>query len=423
MKKNKFSARIADNGQYFMKYKADPQIRAAIEYSNNLDVDILEKAIHHTLNHYTILCCRFEERFFKTNWIFDDQCTTKILSLIKVSNKENFLKLKNNIILDPMNPFTGPQIKIVVLRQKNRDSLIIKINHMITDIGGLKQYITLLISSYNSILEGKKLEKEINTSDRSYNQILKNISLKNKINIIKKSFNTSYENTEPFSFWENLTKKERYAMELTINGKEFHQIKKFARVNNATINDVITAAFFLAAKKSSKPINRDLSIYIPIDMRQYLKKKKTPNLCNLTSGTVITIPHESDDLSKVSKIVSIQMKKNKSLKSVISSIYPITSIASLLPYYLVKKIYTNFLQDDMNLVTNFGIIDEENIKTKNATITNAVLYGQVNYEPTFWLSFSTFKENITFSYLIEGDENMKQKFELFLDTLKEILTL
>ncbi|BBF42721.1 siderophore/surfactin synthetase related protein [Lachnospiraceae bacterium KM106-2] len=170
MKKNNLSVQAFDYVQLaFSKYH-NHQMHGCITFNGHLQKDILEQALNETTIDLPQLACRFlHGRYLPSK---------KPLS-VELADTSNGAAYASKILTTTKVIDTDAQIRVVLLREKDKDRLVIVMNHMLCDGMGFKRYLYLLCYYYNQIIAGVKPQSQYKGKDRGLSW-LKECRLPNK---------------------------------------------------------------------------------------------------------------------------------------------------------------------------------------------------------------------------------------------------
>src|SRR5271157_941709 len=165
----------------YMKYLEitnDYHIRANIEFLSPLNTNVLKGAIKRSFSTIPILGSKLIQTNKKMFW--DSSISYQETDYFKIIEGTLSDTLFNEVLCKIPNKSTGPQILFTVVKQNQKDTLIIVVNHMVLDGSGLKEYIYLLSSLYND--ETKDGKSDLKSRDIS--NIIKKINLFKRFGIL-----------------------------------------------------------------------------------------------------------------------------------------------------------------------------------------------------------------------------------------------
>jgi len=389
----------------------DHTLHFKAQFDSQIDLDCLKKAVHLTSEAFPLVCCRFTEIGGHARWVKEQCDINSILSFIETAipeeNAEQFM-------LQKIDAFHAPQLKIGLFRNKERDTLCVLINHMLCDAAGFKDFLSLLSSTYTRLfLEPNYIPLSV-IGGREVNALMKSYSKTDKRRMILYKNNKKLHGCDAnFACEGNLDNP--FIAVKTISKERFQKIKTYAKAQHATINDVVLTAFIRTFYTCQGSV---ISVPCTMDLRKFMPNHKANGICNLVTNVICDIGIEmgntfGETLFKVKKA----MDKAKTDVAFLSPIAKLNLAYRHLPYratkYIVKKVFSN----PTVAFTNIGILDPTHLTFGNTTMVSAFMTGSIKYAPYFQLALSTFREEMTFSVNLRGTSNDYEKIDRFLTVL------
>jgi NRPS condensation-like uncharacterized protein len=412
---NNIKIEFSDAIQFFLRTNADQQMRAVIRLERRLDFQALRRAAKIAIINEIMLCYYYVETDKGAIWQKTDSIDfDEIAVLIECAN--DYQEVLESALIEEIDPFSFPLVKLSVIRRYNDDTLVININHTIADAQGFKSFIRALIDAYNDVVFEKDISLPGAFRERSIENIVNQIDDKTKGEILMNA-KTPSENKDYASInWADVSddNKNRFAF-TNIEPELFEKIKMFCKANNATINDYLVTAFARTINSIDENSEKEKAIIMPVDLRKYDNSNVNRELCSVVSSVILKLGVDLGDsflesLSKVKHALDGYKANRSDLAMIVSS----DAMFQHLPYKAVKQIMESQVASPMPLITNLGIIDDETIKFKDNQILDAFLTGVVSKNKHFCMAFSTFKNQITFSIGYNGGDMQKEKIDSFL---------
>ena len=162
-------------------------------------------------------------------------------------------------------------------------------------------------------------------------------------------------------------------------------------MENATVNDVILAAYYRAyVRQMELSFDTPVGIASMMDLRRYIPEGDSAGVANL-SGPVSTSlpdgigPDFQDTLSEVSRQTTV-LKDDK--KAGLDIVLAIQKLYKMLPFPLTvaagEKIYSN-----MSIgLTNLGNLKSSDLKLENVPADKLIFAGPIKRKPALQLSVS-----------------------------------
>lgn len=386
---------------------------------------ILERAIRLSLYAEPILGCHFIEKFPCPIWrTIDDLEHYPICQLITTDNAQ--LEI-DNFLASELWADKSPQVKACMIRDKDTDTICIKINHAACDGAGSKYYIKLLSEIYSEIEINENYLPDMRKYERTTQEFYKALNIGN----INETFQP--ESAELTSTWgfptdDDKNKPQGFSYDIRrLDDQEFNAIYKYSKNRRITINNIILSAYYLAMinlvgiKEGSKEIQ------FMIDLRKYLPEGINQTICNLSAIENVKLPViQSKDLFEIIKITDHEMNKVMFQKAYIHSTIG-SDLAAVEGFNTVR----DFINNDWEnikisnkctpMISNLGKITSQLLEFGNNTIEDVYLVTPAFYAPAFMLGVSSYNNSLTLiaSYYSPGIS--KKKVKLLLDDICKML--
>ncbi|MBC3798223.1 WS/DGAT domain-containing protein [Acetobacterium tundrae] len=406
----------------FQQYN-DHQLHGVLYFSGFLDLDCLKKAVLITMKQLPELSSRYVEDILRPYWKeihpLPDEVVTCVNSHDQTTEIETFLTCQTDT-------FAGPQIKVRVVRTEKNDTLCILMNHMISDGAGFKEYLYMLAETYTRLKRNPALSPAYKIGgSRSVKQVVKQIGLKNRI---KALLMPDYQPKKSGQFFFPLCGEAGEVpclLSFKLNSTRFEKIKQYGKKANATINDIVFAAFIrvlctMLDVKDDTPI----SVSCIMDLRHYLPDKKADEICNLTSTILCNIDFKAEEsFSETVVKVKRTMDRQKSQLPGLKGLLLLDIVFSLFPYKIAQKMISRHFVNPLTSISNIGIIDDSQLIFDTLCVEDAFITGAVKFYPYFLLALSSFRNTATFTVCLNGTDKDKRRVEKFFTLLDNELKM
>ncbi|MBD3191064.1 MAG: hypothetical protein GF308_10490, partial [Candidatus Heimdallarchaeota archaeon] len=293
-----------DKLTFLLHNVADQLIHLVIEYNGHLDFALLKKAIKISLDIEPILGCKFVDHPKNPYWIRrEDLDQIDYCSLVESVNIEKKLR---EFVFEDIDPTKDPLFQFRIFRSET-DTLCFKVNHVIMDGGGIKEYLSLIINIYTSLEKEQSFEAIPNISgSRGFDQVLRKFGLFKKFVLFLK--NRAPKPSWCFP-WSGINKTNKNYIIHRFFPERFRRIKQYGKERGATINDMLVTAYYRAMFKIVKPRPGEPMVsVVTVNLRSYLKNFRAESVCNLSTGVYPNIAYNPEDsfddtLKKVKKIM------------------------------------------------------------------------------------------------------------------------
>jgi NRPS condensation-like uncharacterized protein len=396
------------------KVFADQQLCMVLKLSGQIDETSFAKALRLTLDQEPVLGSRFVENCGNPYWgRRDDLEKIMICSVIETPSPEQEIM---TFVNEALHADRDPLVVSKIFREKEADTVCIKVNHSACDAGGLKEYVSILSDVYSRLCEDPRYSINPNLCGRrNQSQVFKYI----------KEFSSIEPKGGPRPTW-TLPQKSGVSPMRSIRHipkERFVTIKKYAHDKKATINDLfLTALYRTLFEINNTEYKVPMTIQVSIDLRRYCLDNEAEAICNLSGALYPGVERiQGEVFEKTLERIVFFMRKLKDNYPGIESAkgleykygqgYPIMEKWIIESGVLMRKHNLTY-----PLLSNFGILKGYNfggLLTVKGYITSPIMYP-----PGFMLGVCTYNEEITLSIGYCGQENHRL-VESFLDVYLE----
>ncbi len=392
------------------KMFADQQLCMIIKLSGMLDENVLAKAVRLTMDLEPVLGYRFVENCVSPFWERRDDLDQR--NLCSVTETESPEQAISAFINEAIHADIDPQVALRVVREKEADTVCIKLNHSACDAGGLKEYVWLLSDVYSMLATCGRTSIQPNLGRRDQSQIVE--LTKNPKTLAMKGFPT------PTWAFPQKAGIQRLHVFSTISKDQFKTIKQYATDKKATVNDLLLTALyrtFFAINNITE--DKPMILQVSIDLRRYLPDHKAEAICNLSGAIYTALERKSGENFEgtLARVVA-SMEKLKAnypgLESAAGLEYLFSQGYAGMEKYMVqsaemgKKYSVTF-----PLLSNFGVLRDYHFG--ELQMTGGYISSPIMYQPGFMLGATTFNAKMTLSVGFCGEENIKS-IRSFFDT-------
>jgi len=387
-----------------------------LKLSGRVDETSFARALRLTLDQEPVLSSRYVEGDGSPYWERrDDLEQIRVCSVVETPSPEHGIQA---FISEAVHAGADPLVVSRVFREKEADTICIKVNHSACDAGGLKEYVSILSDVYGRLCADPKYSVRPNLCGRrDQSQIFEHI----------KDMDSIEPRGGPRPTW-TLPQKGGISPLHSIRQipkERFGAIKNYARDKKATINDLLlTALYRTLFEINNTGYEAPMTVQVSIDLRRYCPDNKAEAICNLSGALYLGVERiQGEVFEKILERIIVYMRTLK-------GDYPGIESAKALEYmygqgypFLEKWLMDSGVQSRKHNVTypllsNFGLLEEYDfggLHTVKGYITSPVMYPL-----GFMLGVSTYNEEMTLSIGYCGQENSRQ-IESFLDTYMEQL--
>lgn len=405
-------------------------IQMEMEFSNQLDMDRLSKAICLSLDAEPKLGCRYVSHWRKPYWKRLDRYNEDMLMVTRSELEYETFKCTG------IDAYTGPQLKVCLLESDDISRLLIKVSRHIADADGVKDVTGLIASIYNSLGENPGYRPKQNISENDDMQRVLNTVPKEEYHRLRKQAKETRQDLHPKSgfhrlIFNNMSDKNYIYVTRVLDRDNVSNLSVYGKKYNATLNDLLLAAFFRAQTRAGNwDGKKQLCVQTTVDCRRYLPDHKASTITNLAWGYA-GWPRLATDLGKdfshtLKKIVSLTRQRKENYIGVDALIenQNLLRLAPMMSKF--RKPFTYFIKKmaDKSMVpdnyTNMGIIDPDTVYF-GCKPSQAHLLAHLTSTPFFAFGVSGYDGKLTLSAGI--DSSQEQLVNRFFDLMVEELTI
>lgn len=404
----RFKAEKLDKVLFLVRRAHDSLLHCVITFACQLDAERLEKAVRLSLQAEEILACRFINGKWRQYWeTRPDLDQLDVVRLIQTKDLEGDV---GNYLATPIAHLDAPLIQVRIFRS-TIDTLCLKINHMVADAGGVKDYMTLLASIYRNLAKDPNYRPAVNTSgNRSPNQLWQHFSFSDRLKILRRGFRDWQNELFPPRNWCYPFRKAplsgRKFIIHRIDPARYRPVKKYAQQHGVTLNDIMVAAFLRSLHEILRPaFNVPMRLGTTVDLRRYLPNRKALGICNLSGVFKLNFGTKlGESIRETVQLVHDRMQEHKAdYLGLGDSRY--FMFGELVPhpwavwaFHKVKRLNQMLSTKEVSpALTNMGIISREQVNFGDAPVVDAFLTPPLVLPPLFLIGLSGFEESLTAS--------------------------
>ena len=415
-KKVSYKAENFDILQYLFGDFNDHMLHCFIKFDTHVDEACLKNAVKFSAIFLPMIKCGFCEKTVSPRWVDAGYTPDDIVHIIQADDENDVDEKSKQSLYKAVDTEKGPQLKIDIIRAAGHDTMCIVINHMLCDAVGFKEYLYLLCTMYSHLQNEPYYQPFYDLKQRSSKQLFRSFSISERRGILKEKYSLSSQNGS-LKFPLEGDRNNPFISLLSLSPECFLKIKEYTKENDVTVNDFVLTAFI----RTLNTVLEKYPEFVPcaVDLRKYLRGKKSEGICNLTSNLFCEIGSEigetfKETLGKVNTSMNTQKSSLACLNGAL-----LLRIISVLPFAVRSKtIKKNFFNPPIAF-TNIGIIDKKSLSFGDVVPVDAFITGSIKYTPYFQLAISTFDDKITFTINLYGTQNDKEKVDDFLNKLND----
>lgn len=401
----------SDMFNYTMSCAYVPQIHLLIDFEKRIDSSRMYKALRIILDAEPVLGCRFVPRWIKPYWtrLTNDETVKSALMREQTGDEPALQNAFEHFLAEPMNELQGPQVKAVLLRGKESDRLIVKLNHQVVDAGGAKDFGCLLASLYRKLDNDPDINPLPNFGTRSLRQVYGQFSFIRLLRVMRQFFIESWGNIAPYKSITYPSGNEKIGtcsfVFKRFSRQRVSSLRTYCAKRSATINDLMVTALLRAiVRQIGWSWNGAARMVGTVDLRRYLPDRRAKALCNLSSFCFLNLGQNlgngfDETLSNVKKNIDARKADNLGLGFIFGSYlfmlpYPFVMMKVMASCIFYKLATTGNVPP---LMTNLGPINVQGLDFGSPHILAAEILAPPCCPPFLVVGLSGYKDTLTLS--------------------------
>ncbi|KPJ52031.1 MAG: hypothetical protein AMJ37_03665 [Dehalococcoidia bacterium DG_18] len=403
---HRFRTQASDRFVTLLQFIGDMMIQLELEFDRQLDTERLAKAVDLTLDAEPVLGCRLVPHWWRPYWERLDEGKRKAFLL--VNNECEYEAFKTS----SLDTYNGPQIKVCLLQLSSGNRLLLKVAHQVADAGAVKEIAAIASSIYTRLAyEPDYLPQPNLKGSRSVWQVLRHVPWSaypqfflNYLHDIQDTMADVIPQDIHQLHFENGLRTPLSFVLRNLPVESVNSLVKYGRERDATINDIVVAAFFRAIARGGNWNGRaQLRLNTTVDLRRYIPNGKAEGICNLSGIEFVRLGTALGDNINSTLTRVTEITKHRKNRWIGFSTYLIQEpLMTVLPWGLRMKAFQHISQKGMEkgnsppAITNMGPIAMEDV-TFDTSPVKAWLLPPPHYPPLFGPSLSGYRGTLTLS--------------------------
>jgi NRPS condensation-like uncharacterized protein len=323
-------------------------------------------------------------------------------------------------LLDTIDPFSGPQIKVFLIRPDDEkgDVLVINASHVAMDGRGLKDMSRLIIDLYRQSTEGPSfIKSKVSVKDRNL-PLISTLLPPGTRSALPDEFSKC---PDRWTFPSKSSEIDCPAFVImTIPGPRVASINAKRKELGVTLNDLLLAVVAMACSnldtRSSSP---EYSFLTTIDLRRYYPVPGR-SVTNYSTAFEVSIPLKpTDRLSSVCRTVNEIMKNKKNdfpgIKDALDAeLLWKSGLTAARETIMARASDPGNFESRIPIFSNTGIIKLEVFNHQTPRILNAYILPCIAPPPVIFIAVSTYGNTMTLSMSYQwpavADEQVRSLF-------------
>ena len=419
----RLTAELWDKMHYLFRDFNDRMVHVELSYDFVPDIDALKTVIICAFEKIPVLHSKFVDTKFSTHW---QVMPYDIDEVFTVSYPEDIQAAADEFLTGYIPPESHIQMKVALFIKDGKSKLCLIENHMCMDGGDLKYFLESFCDNYNKYVNEGISPIKYRTGSRSYDDVYSGFSqteagvaqrlFKNINARDDHKFPLTADNIRDTSFIARKKFSEDTLMKLKSKGKEL----------GATINELLLSCYFYSIYElASYPTSDKMMISNAIDLRRHMDSVADKGFTNHTSWMQCAVPERGRDIFETVKYVVLSSNKFKNDKFMGLYGLPLLNFGyNILPHAASEEIIKIGYSNPLMAMSNIGVLKGEIYALDGKEPVDAFMSGAVKYKPFVLLTVTTYKNVITLSMCVRGNDEDKKIVDKFFGLMeKNINTL
>ena len=421
--KRKLTAELWDKMHYLFRDFNDRMVHVELEYDFVPDIDALKTVIICAFEKVPVLHSTFVDKKVSTHW---EVMPYTIEDVLTVEYPDNMQEAIDNFLTQYIPPESNVQMKFALFIKDGKSTLCMIENHMCMDGGDLKYFLQAFCENYNNYVEKGISPIDFRTGSRSYTNVYSGFS-KMESGVAKRLFkNINARDDHKFPLTKDSIRDESFIARRNFSEETLAKLKAKGKEFGATVNEMLLTSYFYSIYELADfPASDQVMISSAIDLRRHMDSVEGQGFTNHTAWMQCAIPERGRDIFET--VQYVVRSSNRFKKDKFMGLYglPLLNFGySILPHAASEEIIKIGYSNPYMAMSNIGILNGKQLSLSGHEPTYAFMSGAVKYKPFVLLTATTYKNIITLSMCVRGNEKDKEIVNKFFDLMeKNIKTL
>lgn len=421
--KRKLNAELWDKMHYLFRDFNDRMVHVELNYDFVLDVDALKTVIICAFERVPVLHSKFVDKKISTHW---EVMPYDIDDVLTVSEPENLQEAIDDFLTQYIPPESHIQMKFALFIKDGKSTLCMIENHMCMDGGDLKYFLKSFCENYTNYVENGISPIEYRTGSRAYTDVYTGFS-KMESGVAQRLFkNINARDNHKFPLTNDSIRDASFIARKKFSEDVLAKLKTKGKELGATINELLLTAYFYSVYELADfPASDQLMISSAIDLRRHMDNVDDKGFTNHTAWMQCAIPQRGRDIFET--VQYVVRSSNRFKKDKFMGLYglPLLNFGySILPHAASEEIIKIGYSNPYMAMSNIGVLNGQQMAMSGHEPVDAFMSGAVKYKPFVLLTATTYKNIITLSMCVRGNDKDKEIVSKFFDLMeKNINTL
>lgn len=418
MMKRRLNAELWDKMHYLFRDFNDRMVHVELNYNFVPDIEALKTVIICAFEKAPVLHSKFVDTKISTHW---EVMPYDIDEVFTVSYPEDVRQAVDEFLTQYIAPDADIQMKIALFIKDGKSTLCIIENHMCMDGGDLKYFLQAFCENYTAFVDQGISPVKFRTGSRSYDDVYSGFS-KTEAGVAQRLFkNINARDDHKFPLTPNNIRDKSFIARKKFSEETLAALKSKGRELGATINELILASYFYSVYELAGYDSKDkVMISNAIDLRRHMDDVQDKGFTNHTSWMQCAIPERGRDIFETIRYVvrsSNRFKKDKFM-----GLYglPLLNFGyNFLPHAASEEIIKIGYSNPLMAMSNIGVLNPKSFALCGNEPTDAFMSGAVKYKPFVLLTVTTYKNVITLSMCVRGNDEDKKIVDSFFGLMEK----
>lgn len=403
----RLTAELWDKMHYLFRDFNDRMVHVELNYDFIPDIEALKTVIICAFEKVPVLHSKFVDTKLSTHWEVKPYDIDDVFS---VSYPDNVEEAVEEFLTQYIAPNADIQMKIALFIKDGKSTLCMVENHMCMDGGDLKYFLQAFCENYSKYVTDGISPVDFRTGSRSYDDVYSGFS-KTEAGAAQRLFkNINAKDNHKFPLTPNNIRDRSFIARKKFNEETLAKLKVKGKELGATINELLLASYFYSVYElAGYPKTDKVMISNAIDLRRHMDNVDDKGFTNHTSWMQCAIPERGRDIFETIKYVV--RSSNKFKKDKFMGLYglPLLNFGyNILPHAASEEIIKIGYSNPLMAMSNIGVLKGEHFALAGKEPTDAFMSGAVKYKPFVLLTATTYKNVITLSMCVRGNEEDKK---------------
>lgn len=403
----RLNAELWDKMHYLFRDFNDRMVHVELNYDFVPDIEALKTVIICAFEKVPVLHSRFIDNKLSTHW---EVMPYRIEDVFTVSYPDDMDEAVENFLTQYISPGESIQMKVALFVKDGKSRLCMIENHMCMDGGDLKYFLQEFCENYSRYVSDGISPVNFRTGSRSYDDVYSGFS-KTEAGVARRLFkNINARDDHKFPLTSDNIRDESFIARKKFSEETLIKLKAKGKELGATINELLLASYFYSVYElAGFPDSDTVMISNAIDLRRHMNSVDNQGFTNHTSWMQCAIPGRGRDIFETVKYVV--RSSNKFKKDKFMGLYglPLLNFGyNFLPHTVSEEIIKIGYSNPLMAMSNIGILNGQHFALCGKEPVDAFMSGAVKYKPFVLLTATTYKNIITLSMCVRGNEEDKK---------------